>query len=87
MTTKKQFVADLTQEQCDTLFTMSERWRDENEYEDINEYLLAIKKQIPEAFAITKRPFGVNCKADDGNVKLDVIRNGNRLCIRTRYLA
>jgi hypothetical protein len=87
MATKKQFAESLTAEQCETLFDLAERWMDERGHEDIDEYLTVIERQIPEAFAITKRPFGVNCKADDGNVKVDVLKNGNRLSIRTRYLA
>ena len=58
------------------------RWQDEKEYEDINDYLTTIKKTIPEAYAITKRPFGIKVKCDDGCLKIDVIEKGDGLEFR-----
>lgn len=51
----------------DTFFNLYDRWRDESEYEDINEYgkviSNAIAKQFPnysvKLVQSTKRPFGV----------------------------
>lgn len=64
---------------CDTLFYLRERWQDEKEYEDINDYLEVIKKLVPQATKIYKRPFGVLCACSDGNVKVSVKAKGNAL--------
>lgn len=37
------------------------RWQDEKAYEDFNDYIASMQKQMPEGFTITggsKRPFG-----------------------------
>ena len=49
-----------------------ERWQDEREYEDINDYLAAVKKHVPSAYKMTKRPFGFAAKCDDGELKVAV---------------
>jgi len=64
---------------ADLFFNLWSRWQDEKEYEDIQDYLAVIQKYIPEAYKITKRPFGVHCKCDDGNIHIQVKRNGNYL--------
>ena len=46
---------------ADLLFYLRERWQDEKKYEDINDYLHRIQQDIPEAYKITKRPFGIVC--------------------------
>ena len=56
-----------------------ERWQDEKEYEDIQDYLTAIQARIPEAYKMTKRPFGVHCKCDDGSIHIQIKRSGNYL--------
>lgn len=43
-----------------------DRWQDECEYEDINDYLQAIKRSIPNAYEIKAEPFGFKVKCDDG---------------------
>lgn len=66
-------------EDANFLFYLWERWQDEKEYEDIQEYLKAIQKSIPEAFKITKRPFGIVCECDDGQMHIQIKRQGNYL--------
>ena len=64
---------------AELLFNLWGRWQDEHEYEDINDYLEAIQKHIPQAYAITKRPFGIKCKADDGNLYITAKIKGKYL--------
>ena len=63
------------------LFYLYSRWQDEKECEDINEYLKAFQARVPEAFKISKRPFGVTCKCDDGNLLICVKKEGRYLKI------
>ena len=69
----------INKENADLLCDLWERWQDEKEYEDIQDYLEVIQKHIPEAYKITKRPFGVHCKCDDGEIHVQVKREGNYL--------
>ena len=69
----------INKENADLLCDLWERWQDEKEYEDIQDYLEVIQKHIPEAYKITKRPFGVHCKCDDGEIHVQVKRDGNYL--------
>ena len=62
---------------ADLLFNLWGRWQDEKEYEDIQDYLTVIQKYIPEAYKITKRPFGIRCKCDDGDIHIQVKRKGD----------
>lgn len=64
---------------ADMLFNLWSRWQDEKDYEDIQDYLIVIQNHIPEACKITKRPFGVHCKCDDGIVHVQVKTQGNYL--------
>jgi len=45
----------------------------------IANYLAAIQKSIPEAYAITKIPFGIKCKASDGNIHAFVKVKGSEI--------
>ena len=56
-----------------------DRWLDESEYEDINDYLEVIQKKVPEAFKMHKRPFGFTAKCDDGNIQITVKEDGDYL--------
>jgi hypothetical protein len=63
-----------TQQNLDTIKQMTDnienlmvnlycRWLDEKDYEDINDYLVVIKKEVPSNIIISKmnkRPFGFN---------------------------
>ena len=53
-----------------------ERWQDEKAHEDINDYLKALQKTIPQAYKMTKRPFGVVCKCDNCDLHVYVKQNG-----------
>lgn len=55
-----------------SLFKLYERWLDERECEDINDYLEAVKKKIPEAIKATKKPFGFIIKCEDGNLHASI---------------
>lgn len=71
--------AKINKDNADLLCDLWERWQDEKEYEDIQDYLTVIQKHIPEAYKITKRPFGVHCKCDDGEIHVQVKRDGRYL--------
>lgn len=66
------------------LFNLYIRWQNEHEYEDIADYLKVIKAQIPTAYGITKRPFGIKIKCNDGNLKVDVVEKGGYLQLKGR---
>lgn len=73
MTTIEKLTAIVNDEKVDNcFFNLYDRWRDESEYEDINQYGDAIIKTINEQFprfgvslvASTKRPFGAKINLD-----------------------
>ena len=64
---------------ADLLFYLRERWQDEKEYEDINDYLHRIQQDIPEAYKITKRPFGIVCRCSDVDLSVSVVSKGQYL--------
>jgi hypothetical protein len=68
------------------LCSLYERWQDEKQYEDINDYLIQIQKFIPQAYAITKRPFGIYVKADTVVFKVNVIVKGKYLNLSCKVL-
>ena len=49
---------------------LCERWEAEQGYEDIEDYLKAIKKHIPQAEKIYIDPFGIDCKCSDGYINI-----------------
>ena len=53
--------------------------KDEKDYEDINDYLKVIQKSIPEAYRMTKRPFGVVCRCDDCDLSIYIKKEGKYL--------
>ena len=72
---------------ADLLFNLWERWQDEKDYEDIQDYLLVIQKSIPEAFKITKRPFGIVCKCEDGNIHIFVKKVSDYIKLAAKKVA
>jgi len=84
MTKKEIWTKANSDKTAEFLFYLRERWSDESEYEDINEYLTAIQKSIPEAFKIYKRPFGFDCKADDGILNVSIVVQGNYLKLKAK---
>lgn len=55
------------------IFDLYERWQDEHEYEDINEYLKFLQRSVPEAYKIHGNPFGITAKCDDGDIRITVV--------------
>ena len=64
------------------LIALYERWEDEYEYEDLDDYLQAIKHHIPAAYEITGEPFGIKIKCDDGILEVYVIDDGEHIKLR-----
>lgn len=66
------------------LMQLYERWQDEKDYEDIKDYLKLLQSRIiiegVEVYAITKKPFGIKCKCEDGNMQIRI--KNERYCIR-----
>jgi hypothetical protein len=79
MTRKEIWAAINSDKTSNFLFNLYGRWQDEKEYEDIADYLAAIQKSIPQAYAITQKPFGIKCKGSDGNLHAFIKRNGNEI--------
>lgn len=53
----------------ETLFNLWDRWQDEKEYEDINDYAKPIRNMLPAGWELTKmnkRPFGFNFQIGTG---------------------
>lgn len=67
---KKIEVWNLVGEKSEFLFGLWDRWQEEQEYEDIQDYLTAIQKHFPVACEITANPFAFVCKCDDGAIKI-----------------
>ncbi len=59
------FVYEKEEEVGELLKSLFDRWQDEWMYEDLNDYLKAIQKIEPRAFAMIEHPFGVKIKIDD----------------------
>lgn len=65
-------------------FNLYDRWLDEHEYEDINEYgkviFGVIDRNHPKygisLIATTKRPFGIKVKMDDKNIHIHIKNKG-----------
>ncbi len=69
----KEFVV---REHISRLVTLYERWQDEREYEDFDEYRDAAKTQCPGLTALWSSPFYAEYKAADGKVVVR-FRNAN----------
>ena len=79
MTRKEIWAAINNDKTSNFLFNLYGRWQDEKEYEDIADYLATIQKLIPQAYSITKRPFGIKCKGSDGNIHVFIKQKGNAI--------
>ena len=69
-----------------TFINLYDRWQDEREYEDFNEYVKVMQKAVEKVVgSVTnvkgmKRPFGISFKLADGrNVKL-ILKFKGRYC-------
>ena len=47
------------------LCNLADRWHDEQEYEDFEDYKKLLIKNIPNVLKVTKRPFGVIVRVAD----------------------
>jgi len=69
----------------DKLCYLKDRWQDEHEFEDFNEYINAIKPVIPESFTfvkLVKRPWSLSVTTTDKRFKGAVFMvaiKGNRI--------
>ena len=88
MTKKEAWNRVNTDEKCARfLIYLRDRWADECKYEDINDYLDAVKSQyFPTCYAVTKRPFGYRIKCDDGDIHIVVKVRGNSAWFATSDL-
>lgn len=84
MKTKEQWKA-ITQE-LELLVYLYDRWQDEKEYEDINDYLQVIKRTVPNAYEITAEPFGFKVKCDDGILKVWLSEDGDHIEFHAEFI-
>ena len=75
-----------------TIFNLYDRWRDESDYEDINEYGKFITKVINEQFpqygvtlvSSSKKPFGVKVNIDGRKFHIYTKIKGNYLVLSVK---
>ena len=66
-----------------------ERWQDEKEYEDFNDYVTIMMKYMPEGATLvkgTKRPFGVVINYGGKKVHISIKFRGNYANLTAKYL-
>lgn len=80
--TMKTLFEEINTTHVDNLLYLRERWEDESQYEDINDYLDAIKKSIPCASEISGHPFSFKCLCDDGELEVHMPIRGNKILIQ-----
>ncbi len=64
---------------AENLGSLADRWQDESQYEDINDYRKVIEKRLPSDFKIdqmTKRPFGFRFTFRGSKGSISVNRRG-----------
>jgi len=87
MTRNEYWAKVATEKVTDKIFYLKERWGDERQYEDINDYLECIKQDLPDAYKIHKRPFGVTIRCEDGDLRINVRPTlHNMLTIERKYV-
>lgn len=73
----KKHINSIMMDHGQLLINLRDRWQAEKEYEDINDYLVAIQKSIPSAFKIYKRPFAIAVKHNGLAAKISLkAKNG-----------
>ena len=93
MTTYDKLSAIINNENVDNcFFNLYDRWRDESQYEDINEYGKVIFNSISKNFpdygiqlvSSTKRPFGVKIKLDNKIFHINIKLKGQYACLAVK---
>lgn len=77
-------LSSMIDSQSKLIIRLYERWLDEREYEDIDQYGDVLKKQLPAGFTLTKmtkRPFGFKFAYEGANYWLKCAARGNSLTI------
>ena len=64
-----------------TLIYLYERWQDEKEYENFNDYVEYFRKKVNSTIKGTKRPFGFLVKCKNGILKISIKIQGKDLQI------
>lgn len=73
--TRQDFWKVFNEKYADLFGQLFDRWQDEKEYENINDYLICLQENIKEdveIYAITKRPFAIKIKCEDGNMRIRI---------------
>ena len=70
----KEIVNDINT--LDTIGMLFVRWQDEADYEDINDYLPALQKGLPDAVAMSDEPFGFDIDCKDGTLEVRIKTDG-----------
>lgn len=78
---KQELWTKFNREHADFFMMLWERWQEERMHEDFEEYKEAMKKRVPEMIKMTKRPFAITCKCDDGLIHISCRAQGNYLKI------
>lgn len=68
----------ISQKYSSFLVNLFSRWQEEQEYEDIGDYLKAIQRHIPEATAVNWE-FQIKFTAEDGALVLEFEEQGSNL--------
>lgn len=70
----------LNDKQAYLLYNLSDRWKDEKEYEDFKTYENTLREAFPCMSQATKRPFGVKIPCKDGLLHISIknLRSGLR---------
>ena len=71
----------------DFLVSLSQRWDDEKEHEDWNEYEKVIKKKFDylKVSQVTKRPFGLKFKVDETEVTIALKKKKKTIEVEISY--
>lgn len=69
---RKEMANHINEIHSELLFSLYERWQDERDYEDFNDYIKRFKKSIKEIVSGSKRPFGFVVRCSDGDLRVSV---------------
>ena len=79
MKTAEQWKEINSEKTAKLLIYLYDRWQDEKKYEDINDYLQAIKRNVPNAYEITGDPFTFKVKCDNGILIVRISEDGESI--------